>query len=875
MIRQWPLVGRSEELTVIAEATRARIGRARGIVIAGMPGVGKTRVAREAVEACRPSSAHRRWIVGTASARNVPLGAFAETLSDFGPDPLRRVREVIEGLVGSGGDGEIVVGVDDAHLLDDLSAYAVHQLVIRRLATVILTIRSGEPAPDAITAIWKDQHLERLELQPLSLEETTRLIESVLDGPVHSLSAQRLWHYTQGNALYLRHLLDNELNAGHMTRPAEMWIWEGTPELSPTLAELIEARIARAPRAVRDVLDALAVSEPLDADVLVRVTDPAAVAEAEELGLISVDMGAHPASVRLAHPMLGEVRRTGSLGLRRLRGRIATELADRDSVDPRNLVRRAVLMVESDLTPEPELLEAATRAAMQLLDLRLAESLAERAVAAGSGIGAKIAQVMALTWQERGQDAERVLGELAAQSSGPMRTQIALLRALNFAGILGQTVSAERELDAHVGDDDALAQPLASALRALIDVARGHAATAVERALPVLDGAPANDLAHMLAIFSMISGLRDLGRIDEIESIADRGYRLADDRVEVSHLRVPLAFLHAYAYRPAGGLRESDAAIARIRHDVHDVPFEGSWLVAESWHAYVAGLSAMNRGQLAEARRLCRESLADIVADRSGRTRTRYARLWLATAAGMAGDATDARCEFDLIEISDADTDACGWHSEKAIAHAWVCASEGAVSQAISISRDAAEQDRQLGRPAWEALLLQTATQFGDHTTAARLAEVAEVIQGPRAPAAAAHAAALAAGDGDGLVEASRGYEEYGDRLAAADAAAQAVVAYQKAGLRGAAMTASALATRLAAECQGARTPALQAVIAPQPFTARQREIISLAAHGLSNKEIAERLTMSIRSVEGHLFRASQRVGASGREQLIAILRGY
>ena len=124
------------------------------------------------------------------------------------------------------------------------------------------------------------------------------------------------------------------------------------------------------------------------------------------------------------------------------------------------------------------------------------------------------------------------------------------------------------------------------------------------------------------------------------------------------------------------------------------------------------------------------------------------------------------------------------------------------------------------------------------------------------------------------LVEASRQYEEFGDRLAAADAAAQAVVAYQHAGLRGAAMTASATAQRLAAECQGAQTPALRAATTPQPFTARQREIISLAAQGLSNKQIADRLTMSIRSVEGHLFRASQRVGANSREQLISILQG-
>jgi DNA-binding NarL/FixJ family response regulator len=87
-------------------------------------------------------------------------------------------------------------------------------------------------------------------------------------------------------------------------------------------------------------------------------------------------------------------------------------------------------------------------------------------------------------------------------------------------------------------------------------------------------------------------------------------------------------------------------------------------------------------------------------------------------------------------------------------------------------------------------------------------------------------------------------------------------------------MTASAKAQRLAAECQGAHTPALRAATMEPPFTDRQREIISLAAQGLSNREIADRLIMSTRSVEGHFFRASQRVGASNRDQLIAILRG-
>jgi DNA-binding CsgD family transcriptional regulator len=41
----------------------------------------------------------------------------------------------------------------------------------------------------------------------------------------------------------------------------------------------------------------------------------------------------------------------------------------------------------------------------------------------------------------------------------------------------------------------------------------------------------------------------------------------------------------------------------------------------------------------------------------------------------------------------------------------------------------------------------------------------------------------------------------------------------------------------------------------PFPFTARESEIAKLVAQGLSNKEIADRLTVSVRTVEGHVYR--------------------
>jgi hypothetical protein len=48
--------------------------------LAGSAGVGKSRLAREALAAAEQRGALTRWAVATASARVLPLGAFAATL---------------------------------------------------------------------------------------------------------------------------------------------------------------------------------------------------------------------------------------------------------------------------------------------------------------------------------------------------------------------------------------------------------------------------------------------------------------------------------------------------------------------------------------------------------------------------------------------------------------------------------------------------------------------------------------------------------------------------------------------------------------------------------------------------------------------------
>lgn len=128
----------------------------------------------------------------------------------------------------------------------------------------------------------------------------------------------------------------------------------------------------------------------------------------------------------------------------------------------------------------------------------------------------------------------------------------------------------------------------------------------------------------------------------------------------------------------------------------------------------------------------------------------------------------------------------------------------------------------------------------------------------------AAHADALARADGPALDRVADELERRGFLLFAAEASAQAVPVHRD---PRAARTARTRAAALAGRCQGARTPALSGLVLGE-LTARQRQIVTLAAAGLSNRQIAERLTLSVRTVGNHLYGAYTRLGAGDRGAL-------
>ncbi|RZI53882.1 MAG: helix-turn-helix transcriptional regulator [Pseudonocardia sp.] len=869
MDSDWPLTGRAEELSLITEAVAAR-GRGGGFVIAGAAGVGKTRLAREAIAVAAAGGMRTRWVVATQSARSIPLGAFNDIVAGLGADPVMRVREAVAALLES---GDLLIGVDDAHLLDDLSAFVVHQLVLSDSARVVLTIRSGEGAPDAVTSIWKDRLVERLDLQALSVNEVSTLLESVLGGQLDSRAARRLWVLSRGNVLYLRQLVDEEVSACRLEKVAGVWIWNGKPVISPGLAELVAARMGRLSPRVLDVVDALALCEPLDWEVLTRVTHQDAVEEAETQGLIVLTAGNEPfRQVGLAHPLFGEIRRArcGPLRKARICGRLAGELSTRACVDMRDEVQRAILLLESDIDPDPDQLLSAARRAMQLLDLGLAERLVHAAIRAGAGTKAQIQWAITLTTLGRGKEAQYILERLAecALSDAELAT-ISAVRASIVLWMLGDPPLAQEILDAACGcaHRSGVTGPH-NAVRASLHAATGDPIAAIRFANEALSGS-LDDFHAVIATFALVISLGEAGRVQEMMAAADATLEIANRSPEAAQLKFALVHFLTAGLRTSGDLDQMARWGASLCVQTVDTPGNLSALAA-----MLHGHADLAFGRLPAALRWLREARAEYAVDDAHALAWRALNLaWLAQGYGKHGNARAAsEAVVELERLCPANFPYVDM--DCALARAWCAAAEGAISSAIATSKCAADTARQRGQRANEVLCLQTATQFGDSTTTGRLSELVALVEGPRVATAAAHAAALAAANGPALLEAAQRYSGFGDRVAAADACAQAALSFTAAGKRGKAITAQSTALRLAGASEFVHTPAMRQLSEPVVFTGRQREIVQLAMQGLTNREIAARLVVSVRTVEGHLYRASRRAGVSGREDLAVLLGG-
>ncbi|GGL17658.1 helix-turn-helix transcriptional regulator [Nocardia jinanensis] len=856
----WQLLERPAEY----EAVRGALtnGHTGGVVLVGAAGVGKTTLARLVTSVL---SDPVRWAACTASSQAIPLGVFAPWIAaSASRDPLALLHSARENLLARPGT---VIGVDDAHLLDKLSATLVHQIAVDRGAHIVTTVRAGEPVPDAVTSLWKDGYLERIELAPFTKKQCTQLVETVLGGALEGLSADVMWESSGGNPLFLRNLVEGAVEASTLTDVNGVWQLRGPTAVPAGLVDLLDERLTRAGGPVLDVLEMLAVYEPLDIDVLSELVGADAVDAAEATGLIRVARHNGAVDVRFSHSLLGEVirRRVGTAAARARRGRLVETLRNRDTSTPAHRIRLAQLCVDSDRPIDIALLVDAAKDAVSLSNLPLGEQLARAAWERGGGLRAAELLSRALLWQGRPQQADGILARFDPDCLDPLQlVQWGVVRASLQFWSLGDVEHARELVEVLRTRVEYPALRLTvDAAAAAMAVHENHIAAGIQAAERVLADPNSPRQAIDFAAFALGLAMPVAGRGADFAPIAarSRAQRKSTDGI----IRVMVGYGEVLALTTLGDFDLAERRATEFREFSSAGQFVG-WAIAR----IAVGVVATYRGRFRAAITAFEQALAALDAETSLPWKL-PARLLLARAYAVLGEVEHA--ERVLADAEEHSGPYMALHEpQRMIARAWLAAAAHNPHSAVELARKAADTAHRTGQFALEAEALHHATRFGDRTLAARLAVVAGRVQGPAAAIYARHAAALANSDPCGLAAVSREFESAGLLLAAADAAAQTVPIYDHAGQRRPSAGAAARTMALAAQCDGAGTPAITAAARPLPITEREREIAALIGRGLSNRAIAERLCVSVRTVEGHIYRACIKLDAADRDQLAELI---
>lgn len=459
----WPIVGREAEIALL----RSRLaGGSAGIVIMGSPGLGKSTVVASALAGLE-SEGHA--VVRLPAPQEHGTGALYIEQWLGVPIPSAAPPEMIAAhaaafLVSRAPGSVPLLGCDDLHLLDDLSASVLARLIQNGAARLLGSAREDPGLPRALDALWRSGHLDRTDLTPLDYDSVRLILGKVLPGPASNEMAYRLWTATGGNPLHVRELLFSIVETGDVTHSGHAWAWTAPLRSNRRLTDLLAADVTALSGSVRDVVDLVALAEAVPLHALGPAATDQDLKYLVERGLVTISAPPGPETVRIGHPLYAETLR-GLLYPRRRRALF--DLLPEPEPGPHNhqaLARWVEWAIECGAQPGVPALLAAAAAVESMSQPARAVALATAALAqpgitAAERINALLQRARANRDAGWGESAEADLDLLeAAAGPGPLPedvvVQVARIRAdlrqfhqRDLDGALDLLSAAAKQLD--------------------------------------------------------------------------------------------------------------------------------------------------------------------------------------------------------------------------------------------------------------------------------------------------------------------------------------------------------------------------------------------------------------------------------------------
>jgi DNA-binding CsgD family transcriptional regulator len=869
---EWPFVGRGDELAAVSAIIADP--QSRGVVLAGPSGVGKSRLAAECLGLA--DCASDRYVARVACHRasaDLPFGALAHLLPavDHGEETMRQNRygllqRFAAALTELADDRRLVLLIDDAHLLDKASATLIYQLASTDSAFVLVTVRAGEIAPDAVVSLWKDGLMQRYELGGLPIAAAQQLVCVALDGVVDPDTTLTLAAHSRGNVLFLRELVLGSIE--DQTLRLELGMWRLVRPLRPSsrLVELVEARLSQLAPEERELMELVSLGEPLGQRELEALGDVGVAERLERAGLLRSRVTNDRLQVRLGHPVYGDVLRAGHPGLRvaSLSRALAESVEACGAGSDEDVLRVGSWRLIGG-GGSPELMLAAATAARWRYDFELAQRLVQAAQHLGGGFEADLLAAKLAGIQGHSDTAESALAGLAALAGGDdaQRAKVTIARMDNFLYASRGSDSLKVATDAETTIHDWHWRDEITARRSAVLVSTDGPLATLKAVTPLL----ARSTSDNALVWACLTGARSLarmGRCQEALQLTERGYAA---QIALSEPIEWYPWFHLFirceALLSLGRLHDAEA-LARAEYlsglAQHSPEAQGCF-------ALQLAKACLARGRVRDAAGHAREAVS--VLRRIGRPNQLHEALHILAMARAHIDEVD-RAEIVLAKVEEFALHTTAYDAPDAlVARAWTAAAQAHLPQARELAAEAAELALTSGDLVMAAVALHTQARFGAaREITADLDRLERRIDPGFINPLAAHARHLANYDPRGLQDAAAAFADLGANLLAADAAADAGVVWTRLGHTRNAAAATCQAIDLADKCQGATTPSLRSIKARANLTSAENETAVLAAAGYSNKAIADELVLSVRSVENRLQRVYEKLGICSRAAL-------
>jgi DNA-binding NarL/FixJ family response regulator len=864
----WPLVGRDSLLRDMGRLLHRPLPA--GVLIGGDAGVGKTRLLAEFADSASSAGWAVEWVTGAVSTASVPMGALAQFVPEHMPsahDPVQFMSAMRERLMARYEGQRLLLAVDDVSRLDGASASFVAHLAVMGYCLVACTARSEESLESSVESLIKDQIMERVDLRPLTDSDVETLIRSDLKGVIDPETIARALQLVEGNPLYLRQLLADGIESGSLKLVAGRWMLSESFGASTGLGRLVTGRMGRLSKSQRLGLEVLAVAEPLEFKMAGEFFDEAALEDLERREVVKVLTDGRRHHLEFVHPLFGEtiraetpVTRRRSIAGELLRAAVAMGAKRREDT-----LRIGMWHLESGEPVDGVTLLEAAQFANTASDHSLAERIARSSFedTRGFQIGLELGE--AVSRLGRAEEAEALFAELASRADrDDEHTILAMRRADNAffrGGNRDMATALLEEARARVNDPES--GLMLDSQRILLLAFKPDPRTAFSEAVELIEHAGAPDEAVLGA--TTVLGLVALWLCDcstvyrttgrGLELVETAGYAVPDASGRLLNNQFICQTYDGRVEEAVRGLR--DGYRTAVTAPVDDF--------ACIWAMNLAAALAVC-GQVRDAVDV--GSNACLLADRSDVMGHIAAVAGLqAVTAGQARDKTNLAQALRTLEAASRPVAPVGFWEPRA--EAWFQALSGDIPQAIKLVVQAGEAALDNDMPMTAAWALYDAILFGQSPECVvdHLRQIAVDTSAVTINAYAEHAAALATGVPEAVENVATGFTSRGEFLYAVTAYLQAGRLYRDQGKDHAAARAVANARQL-----DTQLPPEVFADTPRVLTKREAEITVLVTQGLTSREIADKLYLSVRTVNNHLTTTYTKLGVHSRDELAQVL---